>query len=701
MTNLITVAFDTETHLFRYPDKVNPPVVCLAVAVPLSHKSLIADAPVTHMRHGWFTGLYPKEQCGPKFLELLKNPNLRLVAHNASFDLHVLTGTDRVEIAPYLWKALKAGRISDTMIRDQIYALGTKGHLVGHSASLINCLKRWLDIHLSVDAKADPNSVRFQYESLETTPITEWSEEAVLYAVDDAAYTLALWHEQENRKLASGPGSINQEPLNVASDYALRGIQIGGIRTDQAQVQKLRERYEPKFEAAKAQLAELGLMREDGTLDKGAVAKLVIRLCLEQGRRVKTTDSGAVCTSRDFLLTLACDDPGYLALMDYSNTLKACTTFIPQFSEPRLHPAFNNIVSTLRTSCRSSNYHLYQGNRENALTKTGKLKKVFVDALPATNFQQIPQDPEFRKVFIPEEGCLFVDIDYENLEFVCAASRLAHYTGYDDLRQLLNTGVNIHDALCCRIFSDVTGHSMTFEEALVVLKDDTHIHHKALKAARNYLTKQISLGVSGGLQTKTAFDNIKKSLSKFVKATGYEAEQLVPVTEEMVDSWLAYARDRFREFHSWFGPNGQLWDFRRHQVWNGYGGDCFGVYLGRRKKNEISNALLMQAVGAIGAKRALVSLYQRTEDKTLGSVLYGSKIHAIIHDEFLMSCPADKIIECRDEMANVMIGAMHTVVPDMRVGVEASVQAYWSKSSTEGWDEVKYHTEPKTQQVQQ
>lgn len=697
---MINVGFDTETHLFRYPDKANPPGVCISLAVDIDHYQLISDAPVYQVRNdGYAVALYNFDDTGKaKLMELLKNPEVRLVAHNAAFDLHVIKQLGK-DMIPLIWKALKAGRISCTQVREQIYLLGTKGHLEGTNCSLAGCLLRWCDIDITA-CKEDDGSVRYRYEEMDGVPVQTWGSIWVDYAIDDAVYSLMVRKAQESNRAARGPGSINQEPLNVASAYALRGMEISGIRTDPKQVEELKKLYIPRYEEARRQMLELGLIREDGTVSKEAAGQMVLEICEKLGKKPQYTPAGYVSTNKEYLETLECDDPRYLAYMEYSKTLKACTTFIPQLSVERTHPGFNNIVDSLRTSCRASNYHKYQGDQANAVTKTGKPKKERAHALPAINFQQIPRDAEFRKAIIPEEGCLFIDIDYSNLEYVSAASRLAHYTGLSDLRELLNTGMNIHDALCSKIYNDIFDDNISEYEAAEILRSDEHPKKKKLKEARQYLTKQISLGVSGGLQTPTAHENLTKASVKFSNACGLTINEVRDkITVERVDSWLSYARDRFREFAKWY--DSVIWQFKVETayIWSkklgkkifaGFGADVCGVWLAKRTKNMISNTVLMQSISSIGAKRAMIALYEKTENFELGSVLLGSILHAIIHDEFLMSCPEEKYEECRREMADTMLSAMHSVLPDMRVGCEASVQRYWAKSSTDGFKDTEY-----------
>jgi len=693
MSQMKLISFDFETHLISYPNKVNPPGVCVSFS-SLEKEDMFSDA--DHYEVMEVNGkdihcyLYPVwEDRGIRAIAKVfvgaENGSIKLIAHNAAFDLHVAKGTmDTPDFISVLWKALKKGTISDTMIREQIYMLSTKGDLNSPMA-LAALTKRWLDIDISDDK--DEGAVRYRYEEVDGKPISEWERDFIRYAISDTAYTLAIWLAQEEARAKRGPGSINQEPLNVASAYTLRGMTITGIRVNPEVVQNLKDEYFPKFEEAKEKLKDYGIMNEKGTLKKDVQRAIIGELCEKHGVNVpKLTDTGEIATDRETLDFLkGFEDPRIDALLEYSENLKACSTFIPQMDVERIHPEFNNIVKTLRTSCKSSNYHLYKGDKANALTKTGKPKKVFVHSTPSMNFQQVPRDGDFRKGFVPDEDYIFIDVDYANLEFIMASAVLEQETGHSTLRELLNTGLNIHDALCTVQYNDLYNAELTESEGLAILKDKSDSRHKKLKRVRQDATKQISLGVAGGLMVDTAHAGVK-------------SKGFTDVDKNTVDKWLSYARDRFPEFKDWFGAdvpwNGKLWKYRvnpkktrfiprlKKSIKIEYCTEVMGVYLADRTRNQLSNCKTMQTPAALGMKRAIVMLYQKMEDPSLDNVLFGSKIHANVHDEALNAVPRSKWKECLDEICKTMCDAMLTVAPKNRITVEASVQDYWGKAST-------------------
>ena len=100
---------------------------------------------------------------------------------------------------------------------------------------------------------------------------------------------------------------------------------------------------------------------------------------------------------------------------------------------------------------------------------TGKIHTSFNQTVAATgrlsstnpNLQNIPirddRGREMRKVFIPDEGCLFVSSDYSQIELRI----MAHLSGDRNMVEAFNKGQDIHAATAAKIFKvpleEVTG----------------------------------------------------------------------------------------------------------------------------------------------------------------------------------------------------------------------------------------------------
>ncbi len=92
--------------------------------------------------------------------------------------------------------------------------------------------------------------------------------------------------------------------------------------------------------------------------------------------------------------------------------------------------------------------------------KTGKIHTSFNQTVAATgrlsstnpNLQNIPirdeRGKELRRVFIPDDGCIFVSSDYSQIELRI----MAHLSGDENMIEAFNKGQDIHSATASKIF---------------------------------------------------------------------------------------------------------------------------------------------------------------------------------------------------------------------------------------------------------
>jgi len=632
------VAFDTETVRIAYPDEVNPTLVCISYAEGGEGKVVLPSDEVYVKIRGWLT-----------------DSDVHLVGHNVSFDLHVLLKR-WPKLLPHVWKALNEGRIHDTMLRERLHLISTLGRAEAAPCSLAALAKRRL--HLEMGGKDGEDVWRLNYHKLIDVPLDEWPEDAVLYARKDAEITLDVFIHQESHKMGFGPGSIKGEKVQVAAAFALRGMEIEGIAIDPTEVDELRKLYQAKYAQAVEELKASGIIRVNGTRDQKVLCEHA-----ESWGITERTDSGRISTSRKHLKYVETDSDTYRSYMVYADTMKAVTTFIPQMEVARVHPNYNPIVSTLRTSCRSSNYHKHKGQ------SYGKVKIRTGDPLPSINFQQIPRGDEFRRCFVPDAGTVFVCADYANLELVCAAQQLYSILGFSEMRDVLNTGVNLHDVTGRAIYNDWFKKDLTYEDYKALLGQGDAEAKMARQAA-----KPVNLGCPGGQSAKTIQRTAKETYG-------------IEITLSQATAWRNIARSRFSEFDSFFRDvlpqlRSGFTEINGDSV-TVYDIEICGIWMARKTYTAASNALLMQSRGAIGKKIAMAKLYRACTDEAAGSILYGCKLKADVHDEFLVQVPDTNANECRKAICDIMISGMQTLCPDMRVEVEAMIQRCWGKSGND------------------
>lgn len=666
------VAIDTETHLISYPDQVNPKGVCLSYCTAGGKGSGAASAGVVKFYDWADSDGEEKDQaewCRTEHAlsDWFGNPECHIVGHNIAFDLHVILRM-YPRLWPTVWGALKTGRIHCTKIREQLYRLSTEGDLVGQRYGLADLVLKYLDKDRSAEKE---DGWRLRYSELDGICPSAYPDDAYDYALEDALDTLDVFFKQESLRTKDGPGSMNTEAIQVAADFALRGMTLEGILVDDEVVHDLHNSYQHRHVEAVGILRKFGIIRENGTRDQ----KKLEEYAAEWGV-IDRTESGRLSTSRKTLqqLTPTAQIAAYDAYIEYSNTLKAVTTFIPQMDVERIHPQFNVLVNTLRTSCRSSNYYKYKGIRP--MTKLLRPKSGRIDPVPSMNFQQIPRDSKFRAAFIPESSHIFLTADYSNLELVCTGQAMLDLVGASKMAEVLNTGVNLHDETGHLIYCDRYG-IITREEygELLAAKDP-----KAKECRQ--AAKPVNLGCPGGQSAKTIQRTAKETYG-------------IDITLEQAGKWKEMAMDRFPEFRQFFGnarSDGRIERLRQHQGKYGYAVEVCGAYLANRSYTKAANALLMQTRGALGVKIAMIKLYEACTNRELKSPLWGCSLKALVHDEFVMSVPKHRADRCAEEMAQIMLEGMQQLCPDMRIGIEMIRQKRWGKT---GYHEEEYHLCPK------
>lgn len=646
------VALDTETRLIQYPDQVNPDLVC-----------------VTWYSEGQYIIRHHKNECLEQELVEIFNNDV-IIGQNISFDLHVLI-KKFPSLLSLVFKALKEKRIKDTMLREKLINLATNGD-VGIKNSLDALVSKYLAEDIS--ATKEEGTWRTNYALLYDTPINDWPDEAVQYALKDAEYTKRVYDAQEHLH----GKMIKLEHVQVASAFVLRGAEISGIRVDIDRVKALEEDLTKVYNEQVPILKEAGIIRETGTQDK----KRLQVLAGEWGVTTQTK-TGATSTSKKILGQIHTEDPIYKAYTTLSSIQKMLTTFIPQLSFPRIHPKYNPLINTLRTSCMSSNYYQYQGEQAKCPGK-----KTRAAPTPSVNLQQIPRDNRVRNCLIPEEGCVFLCADYANLELLCAAQTYYEFFGFSNMRDVLNSGQNLHTFLGRYIYNDLFNKNLTEQEYAELLKSGDKEAKKARQSA-----KPINLGIPGGQSAET------------IKRTATETYGM-QISIEQATKWRELGRDSYPEIAKFFdsvlplmkvGKRRIKDDDEEYRLVDAYMIAPMGVPRNNCTYTSAANGLCMQARGAIGKKLALFKIYEMCHTST--SALYGGTLHIDMHDEIVVSIPKEKTVKAEEEMAMIMCSEMQKVLPDMRVAVESMILTRWSKDAEKDSPSKEFHIDCKSKTV--
>ena len=143
---------------------------------------------------------------------------------------------------------------------------------------------------------------------------------------------------------------------------------------------------------------------------------------------VKKKKTGKFTTSADVLEKLVDKDPVVGDVLKYRQYQKLISTYCEG-----LLPLVD------KNSCIHTTYNQTQ-------TTTGRLSS------SNPNLQNIPiredEGRELRKIFVPHDGCVFIDADYSQIEL----RLLAHFSGCKELIEAYNSGVDIHAVTASQVF---------------------------------------------------------------------------------------------------------------------------------------------------------------------------------------------------------------------------------------------------------
>ena len=547
-------------------------------------------------------------------------------------------------------------------------------------------------IHLQLDVSASkkgPDVWRLRYAELENVPLKDWPKDALEYALDDARLVRKVYLAQsEPTYLQAGTvvdaeGDVTDEAAQVADDWALHLIQLTGAPVDPAEVVEFTRRVEREAKVAVEAATEGGWRTVNnckacrGTGLAGLVPDLEACLACDgdplhvaprcrgplkkqkndltrlkawityayggEPPRKKPTDRmkekgitrGNVMTSAE-----TCDFSGLPILKKYASGLaaeKLRNTYVPILRQGaldgRIHPRFNVLVRTGRTSC----------------------------AKP--NMQNPPRLGGFRECFRAPPDQVFCSIDYKAHELATLAQVCINIFGESLLAQKINEGLDPHLWFALTLLK-TKGIDISYAEAARARKDHAHPLHKKVKYYRQ-VAKVCDFGYPGGLGAAT-----------FVTyARGYDLVLTPAESEEYKAHFLA----------QWPVVGRYLKEFISGKA-SGWGDDRFALvqhHSGRIRggcKYTTGANTLFQGLAADGIKAANYQVAKRQWTEP-DSTLWGTRTWNLVHDELLLVGPETTAHEWAYEATRVMVDTMQEYTPDVVQGADPALMYVWDKDA--------------------
>ena len=334
------------------------------------------------------------------------------------------------------------------------------------------------------------------------------------------------------------------------------------------------------------------------------------RLQLPHGKKTKTGWS----TNADVLEKLRWENPIVEEVLQYRQYAKFRSTYCDGLlkviaPDGRIHTSFQMTV-----------------------TATGRLSST------EPNLQNIPTrtqlGSEFRRMFVPADGCVLVDADYSQIEL----RLLAHIADDEAMKQAFLTGEDIHTVTAAQVFG-VPSDQVTKQ---------MRSHAKAVNFGIVYGISAFSLAQDIGVPVYEAKEYIETYFERFPGIRRYMDEVVAQAKERGYVETLMHRRRALPELTA-----------------SNFNTRSFG--------ERVARNMPIQGTAADVIKLAMVRVDERLHKENLKA-----KLILQVHDELIVECPEEEKETVARLLTEEMEGAVHLSVP-------LTAEAHWGKN----WLEAK------------
>ena len=327
------------------------------------------------------------------------------------------------------------------------------------------------------------------------------------------------------------------------------------------------------------------------------------KLGLKGGKKTKTGYS----TAADILEKLAPEYPIVKDILEYRQLAKLKSTYadglVGEIAEDgRIHSTFNQTI-----------------------TATGRISST------EPNLQNIPVRMELgrliRKVFIPEDGFVFVDADYSQIELRV----LAHLSGDENLIEAYKEAQDIHRMTASQVFH------VPFEE----VTDLQRRNAKAVNFGIVYGISSFGLSQDLSITRKEAAEYIENYFATYPKIKGFLDGLVTEAKEQGYVETMFQRRRPVPEIRS-------------------------GNFMQRSFGERVAMNSPIQGTAADIIKIAMIRVEQALKEQNLES-----RLILQVHDELLIEAKEDEVEAVKAILEREMKGAANLAVPleiDMHTG---------------------------------
>lgn len=434
------------------------------------------------------------------------------------------------------------------------------------------------------------------------TPSDEIPENILKYACYNA-YVAYKAKDALTEKLKETEMLDIYNNVEIPLTYALYDMEQAGIMVAGDKLKEYGERLKTGIEALEKDIfAEAG--HEFNINSPKQLGEILFgEMQLPGGKKTKTGYS----TSASVLEKLEPDYPFVSKILEYRQLAKLKSTYADGLAvyigeDNRIHGKFNQTITT-----------------------TGRISST------EPNLQNIPVrmplGREIRKVFIPKEGCVFIDADYSQIELRI----LAHMSDDKNLIDAYNHSKDIHAATASLVF---------------------HVPLEEVTKEQRSNAKAVNFGIVYGISSF--------GLSNDLSISRKEAEQYIkdyfisyPGIKNYLDNSVKEAKEKGYSV-TMFGRRRPIPELTS------------GNFMQRQFGERVAMNSPIQGSAADIMKIAMINVAKELKEKDLKS-----KIVLQVHDELLIEAYENEVEQVKDILKRNMEQAAHLTVPldvDVQVG---------------------------------
>lgn len=243
------------------------------------------------------------------------------------------------------------------------------------------------------------------------------TERHAKYAAVDAAVTLAIYRAM--------PHVYPTEQIQLIGSISLDAISRNGMLIDREYFKHTKEKFENRKVVSERDMADFGYY--PGVSGNKAVLQKIMRFVEQEIRFLENdesleflrTEKAKEIQMTDESLQILADRPHKFvdAYRSFQHDRKILSTYMNEdliCKDGRVHPRFNPLMRTGRTSCSEP------------------------------NIQNVPREEGIRGIYVPSKGSLLYAVDYSQLELCALAQSCLTWYGESRMAEVINEGQDLH-----------------------------------------------------------------------------------------------------------------------------------------------------------------------------------------------------------------------------------------------------------------